>query len=71
MSDRAILAPGYARCLAGYYRAHAAFLDADVACLLDPANEAKRHERLAFLDDRYQWQQAMREQRAALWVAHG
>lgn len=70
MTERAILAPGYARALAGYNRAHADVLDADVARLREPTPE-NHAEYLACLDARYQWQKVMREQRAVLWVRHG
>ena len=62
MSDeRHMLAPGYGRALAGYLRAHAAFLEADIA--------RDKEERAACLEDRYQWQQLLRQQRATLVVA--
>ena len=61
--ERRVIAPGYARALAGYLRAHAAALEADV--------RGDMQERSACLEDRYQWQLLMRDERATLLVRHG
>lgn len=51
-----VLSPGYLRCLAGYTRAHAAYLD---ACALGDAGRAEARRCLA---DRQEWQRLMQSQ---------
>lgn len=58
---RLVLAPGYARCLAGYMRASASMLDAEAV--------GDSAEFVACLNDRREWQHLLQQERAYLEIA--